>query len=287
MKILSTLEDDFPCPVDSAVDSRKYYEAFLKAEAMLCDAPKQYRQNAETRLPELTSFLYRGGDAAAPLYRKRDDASDVLTVLWLSAVRQTAGWFAAANETPAFKGLEKTFLTDLPRRFNDPASLVKLSAYLAPFGIILVCEGAIPGMKLDGAVFALPTGQVVIGLSLRYSRLDNFWFTLLHEIAHAVLHYDRLVAAPILDDLDAPSDDLTEQQADRLASDSLIPRNAWRSCPARFSNSINDIVKFAQEQSIPAQCVAGRLRRELGRYDLFSEVINKYDVREIMNGEKS
>ncbi len=286
MKILSTLEDDFPCPSNSAVEPKKYYEAFLEAEAILAAAPKQYQKNAETRLPELISHLYHGGNARAPLYRKRNDASEILTDLWLSAVRQTANWFAAANAISAFMGLEKTVLTDLPRRFVDPASLVGLSDYLAQFGIIFVWENSIPNMKLDGAVFALSTGQVVIALSLRYSRLDHFWFTLLHELAHAVLHPEKL-ATPILDDLDATSEDLTEQQADRLASDSLIPRNEWRSCPARFSNSIEDIVSFAHQQKIPAQCVAGRLRRELGRYDLFSEIINKYDVREIFNGGKS
>lgn len=286
MNILSTLEDDFPCPVNSTVEPKKYYEAYLKAEAVLAAAPARYRQTAEDRLPELTSFFYRGGDATAPLYRKRDDASQILTALWLSSVRQTANWFAAANTTPAFKGLDKEVLSKLPRKFVAPTSLVNLNDYLAHFGIIFVWESSIPNMKLDGAVFKTPQGQVVVALSLRYSRLDYFWFTLLHELAHAVLHPEKL-ATPILDDLDAASDDLTEQQADRLATDSLIPRNEWRSCPARFSNSINDILSFAHQQGIPAECVAGRLRRELGRYDLFSEIINKHDVREILNGGQS
>lgn len=283
MKILSTLEDDFPCPANSAVEPKKYYEAFLKAEALLAAAPRNYQKSAENRLPELISHLYRSDDAMVPLYRKHDGASEVLTALWLSSVRRTANWFAAANTTSEFKGLEKAVLKDLPRQFKDPASLTGLSGYLAQFGIIFVWESAIPNMKLDGAVFALPAGQVVVALSLRYSRLDHFWFTLLHELAHAVLHPEKL-ATPILDDLDAASENLIEQQADRLASDSLIPRNEWRSCPARFSNSIEDIISFAHQQGIPAQSVAGRLQRELGRYDLFSEIINKYDVREIFNG---
>lgn len=286
MKILSFLDDDLPCLASSTVDATKYYQAFLKAEAILEAAPKGYRDTADARLPELTSHLYRGGDANSPLYRKREDASEILTTLWLSALRQTAGWFAAANKIPKFDRLERAVLFDLPRRFGDPATLENIPAHLAQFGIILAWERAIPSMKLDGAVFRLESGHVVVGLSLRYSRLDYFWFTLLHELAHAVLHADQL-DAPILDDLDKPSENLIEQQADRLASDSLIPRNEWRSCPARFSNSVEDIVRFAHQQGIPQQCVAGRLRRELNRFDLFSEIINKYDVREILNGGRA
>lgn len=286
MQILTTLEEDFPCPASSAVDARKYYDAFLKAEAILSAAPKQYQADGEGRLPELTSFIYRGGDAAAALYRKRDNASEVLSSLWLSAARQTAGWYVAANSTPVFQGLDKSILADLPRRFQNPENLTQIGPYLAFHGIVFLCEDAIPSMKLDGAVFSLSSGQIVIALSLRYARLDHFWFTLMHELAHVVLHAVQL-DKPILDDFDAVSESLIEQQADRLALDSLIPRNEWRSCPARYTNSAEDIVSFAERLGIPSQCVAGRLQRELGRYDLFSEIINKYNVREILNGHQA
>ena len=283
MSILATLEDDFPFSEFSAVESRRYYDAFLKAEAILDAAPKNYRESAENRLPELMSYLYRGGDAAAALYRKRHDASDALTSLWLSAVRRTAGWYIASNTTPKFQGFEKANLFDLPRRFKNASDLIKISPFLASYGIVLVWEYSIPSMKLDGAVFSISSGQIVVALSLRYTRLDHFWFTLMHELAHVVLHAENL-NNPIIDDLDSASDDLLERQADRLASDSLIPRNEWRSCPARYSNSVDDVIKFSDLMGIPSQCVAGRLQRELGRYDLFSEIISKYNVREILSG---
>lgn len=46
-------------------------------------------------------------------------------------------------------------------------------------------------------------GTPIIGLSLRYDRLDNFWFTLLHECAHIWKHVDETEA--FLDDLDSSS----------------------------------------------------------------------------------
>ena len=68
--------------------------------------------------------------------------------------------------------------------------------YLAHSGIPLVVEPHLPQTYLDGAAFLLPAGRPVIGLTLRYDRLDNFWFVLFHELAHVVKHLrkDRLEA---------------------------------------------------------------------------------------------
>jgi HTH-type transcriptional regulator/antitoxin HigA len=286
MLILKTLDEDFPTPATSIVDSRKYYESFLQAEAILEKTPKQYHVTRDERLPELTSFLYRGGETAAALYRKRDDASEVLTNLWLSSVRQTAYWYTALNETPEFHGLEKSVLVELPRRFKQARLLPGIGQHLANFGIILIHEPAFPGMKLDGAIFAISTGHIVVALTLRYPRLDHYWFTLMHELAHAVLHADQL-DDPIIDNFEDELDSLVEKQADRLASESFIPKNEWRSCPARYTLAVKDVVQFAEGLGIPAQVIAGRLQRELGRYDLFSEIINEYNVRKILDGTHS
>jgi HTH-type transcriptional regulator/antitoxin HigA len=285
MLILASLEDDFPASPMTAVEPRKYYEAFLKAEAVLLSAPKPLRSSSERRLNELTSHFYRGGGENGALFRKKVDAPDALTTLWLSSVRELAGWFIAANSIPPFDGINQEFLFDLPRQFKEVEDLSNVGPWLAKHGIALLYEDSIPGIKLDGAVFRASSGQIVVAMSLRYSRLDYYWFTLLHELAHVVLHADKL-SSPILDDLEADSEELIEQQADRLASDSLIPRNEWRSCPARYTNDPADIEAFAVKQNITPQSVAGRLRRESGRYELFSEIVNKYDVREVLRGAK-
>jgi HTH-type transcriptional regulator/antitoxin HigA len=285
MLLLNTLEDEFPPSPSDSIDSRRYYESFLKAEAILAGTPKQYHATRDERLPELTSFLYRGGDTAGALYRKRDDASQIFTNLWLSAVRHNAAWFNAINNVPSFGGLDKSVLAEIPKIFRQADSLDDIAPYLANYGIILIYEPSIPSMKLDGAIFALPSKQVVIALSLRYSRLDHYWFTLMHELAHAVLHADQL-ENPILDNFEDEFDSVVEKQADRLASDCLIPRNEWRSCPARYTLAAKDVLQFAEKLGIPPQVVAGRLRRDTGKYDIFNDIINEYNVRDIINGTK-
>ena len=61
-------------------------------------------------------------------------------------------------------------------------------------------------------------GKPVIGLTLRYDRLDNFWFSLMHELAHVARHLD--VEKSFYDDFDTESKkDPVEDEADKLASE--------------------------------------------------------------------
>ncbi len=59
---------------------------------------------------------------------------------------------------------------------------------LATRNIHFVIEPHLTKTYLDGAAFLSPQGYPVIAMTLRYDRADNFWFTLMHELAHVVLH---------------------------------------------------------------------------------------------------
>ena len=89
-------------------------------------------------------------------------------------------------------------------------SLVHLSAephgpkaaveHLRDIGVSLVIEPHLPGTLLDGAAMRTAGNLVAIGMTLRHDRLDNFWFTLLHEIGHLVLHISAGEFVSIFDD---------------------------------------------------------------------------------------
>ena len=55
-------------------------------------------------------------------------------------------------------------------------------------GISVVTEKGLPGMSVDGASLHTTSAGPILALTLRYDRLDNFWFTLLHELGHIALH---------------------------------------------------------------------------------------------------
>ena len=96
--------------------------------------------------------------------------------------------------------------------------------FLAGHGIALRVERHLPKTHLDGAALRLPGKPPVIGLTLRHDRIDNFWFCLLHELAHLGRHLDGR-AEGFVDDLDLPGDDAREAEADEWAQEALIPRD--------------------------------------------------------------
>jgi HTH-type transcriptional regulator/antitoxin HigA len=164
-----------------------------------------------------------------------------------------------------------------------PDSVRDLPAILKGYGIILVFQKGPSGIKSDGVVTKLENGLPVIGMTLRYPRLDNFWFTLMHELSHVLLHYEE-IGTPIIEDLQLEDQEMLEKQANKLTQNLLIPRKDWYRCPPRFERTNDSIIKFANKLGIHPSIVAGRLQREIDRYDLFRDIVDKNDVREIIWG---
>jgi len=68
---------------------------------------------------------------------------------------------------------------------------------------------------LDGASFVDRSNPVII-YTKRYDRVDNFWWTITHEIAHILLHFNDETNC-FIDNLDEKStDDLKEIEADKF-----------------------------------------------------------------------
>jgi HTH-type transcriptional regulator/antitoxin HigA len=151
--------------------------------------------------------------------------------------------------------------------------------YLRDAGIAVVVEEHLAKTKLDGAAMLSGSGVPVIGLTLRFDRLDNFWFTLMHECAHIWKHLSR-PGDVILDRLvDAESTEAIEKEANRIARDVLISRAHWRSASVRQMPTKTGIVSFAREQGIHPAIVAGRLQRETGNYAIFKDMIGQGAVK--------
>ena len=126
-------------------------------------------------------------------------------------------------------------------------------------------------------------GEPIIALSLRYDRLDNFWFTLSHELAHLTLgHVHSVDGQCIIDDLDLrkPKDKM-ENEADELAEESLIPSQLWRSHPARNTYKLKDIEDLALKADIHKSIVAGRIRYERNNYRILWPHVGKGKVRKL------
>lgn len=150
--------------------------------------------------------------------------------------------------------------------------------FLAKHGIHLVVERSLPKTRVDGAAALLPDGTPVIGLSLRYDRLDNFWFCLAHELAHVALHLGKNDIGWFVDDLESKSEnDGAEEEADAWAGNVLIPAEASSEL-ARVRTEAQ-ATELARKLSRTPAIVAGRIRHTRKNYRLLTDLVGQGKVR--------
>jgi HTH-type transcriptional regulator/antitoxin HigA len=156
---------------------------------------------------------------------------------------------------------------------------------LAGVGVIFLTLKHLPGTFLDGAAMCRKDGTPIIALTIRHDRIDNFWFTLLHEYCHVCFHLNNETRA-ILDDLEvkssAESEDDIEHQADVFAQNALLPPSI--SIRLRSAELMpEDIEDMAAEAGVHAAIVAGRWQREHADYRRFSKMLGRGEVSAQLN----
>ena len=229
-------------------------------------------------------FFALNGDQNNALFRKSASANESLVAMWLSLVRANAEYICIAQHVPQFQSITKHDLKSIARLSVDVDTIKELPARLAKHGIILVYLRGLAGMKLDGAVIRLSSGHMVIGMSFRFSRLDYFWFTLMHELAHLVLH-GNVLDQPVMINIEEDTGYINEKAANKLAKESFVDKISWRNCEPKYQSGNDAVRKYARQEGVHPSIVAGLLRKELGNYTRYGEIINQYNVREIIFGQ--
>ncbi len=178
--------------------------------------------------------------------------------------------------------LDQKFISKVAHLSVLSNGVVAAKEFLLIKGIKMVVVPHFKKTYLDGAVLLNKNGTPIIALSIRHDRLDNFWFTLTHELAHLSLgHVHRFDGQCIIDDLDlrVALDDF-EKEADRVAQESLIPNQMWLSHPARKTRKIKDVVALARKADVHSSIVAGRIRFEDDNYRILSRQLGQGEVRQ-------
>ena len=226
-------------------------------------------------------FFALNADSNNALFRKAATAEESSLAMWVSLIRAKAEYVCLAQSMPQFQTLTKHDLKAIAQLSVDVAVIRELPALLAQKGVILVYLRALKGMKLDGVAFRLLSGHMVIGMSFRFPRLDYFWFTLMHELAHLVLHGDVL-DNPVTVDVEKEASDINEKAANKLAKESFVDKSTWRNCEPKYLGGSAAVLKYARQERVHSSIVAGLLRKELGNYTRYSEIINEHNVRELV-----
>jgi HTH-type transcriptional regulator/antitoxin HigA len=152
--------------------------------------------------------------------------------------------------------------------------------FLARHGIALIIEPHLSRTRLDGAAILIAADRPVIGLTVRYDRLDNFWHSLMHELAHLSLHL-KTPGDGFYDDLDTEGEDIAEREADELAREVLVPRDMWQQSPARNLPSPEAAAHLADQLRIHPAIVAGRMQYESKNYRILRTLLGSGEVQKL------
>lgn len=161
--------------------------------------------------------------------------------------------------------------------FDEGPKLAK--DLLSQHGIALVVVRHLPKTYLDGAALWTKENVPVVGMTIRYDRIDNFWFCLLHELAHLGRHFGEV----FIDDLQlrersGDRDDEREAEADEWAQEALIPTAMWDGHPARLFPTVSNVLSLAKMANVHPAVVAGRVRHERNNFRMLSQFVGSKEV---------
>lgn len=191
------------------------------------------------------------------------------------AMRETISPYRPGSVTPEFLSqvAKLSYLADGPNLARE---------FLNKSGIHLIVEGHLPKTFLDGAAMRLENGSRIVALTLRHDRLDNFWFTLLHELAHVSKHLEGPELDVIFDDLESESQEACEREADAMATEALIPAKAWRQAGLLTDPKTERVKAFAEDLRIHPSIVAGRIRYEKKNHRILNDLLGRASVRKCL-----
>lgn len=190
--------------------------------------------------------------------RKSDnyEITNPAQLAWYFRVKQLAP--AAPVSTKYRDSNWEPGVQELLKLAANPEDARLVPRVLCDMGIHFVLLQHVTKSKIDGVAMWLGKSPVV-GLSLRHDRMDNFWFSLLHELIHIRHKHESPVDEEI-----GPRDDLPEieQVANREAAAALIPEKKLESFILRCGPSFQQsrVVQFARTVGVHPHIVAGQLR---------------------------
>ena len=207
----------------------------------------------------------------------QDEAFSMAQMMWV----QRAIRLSKACVTDSFSKTKiQKHLAELHALTVAPSETRKVATVLAKMGIRFVVVKHLSKTKIDGAAIWLDSKTPLIALSLRYDRIDNFWHTLMHELAH-VFFKDKTVVDV---ELEKSPDIEIESRANATARNWLISNELIESFARRMGNRISksSVIQFSNLHNIHPGIVVGQLhfRKKLdyGKLRKFLEPIRQIVV---------
>lgn len=199
-------------------------------------------------------------------------ASDVspMQLAWLFRAKSVA----TAQVLPRYnEAALRAALPKLKALLSAPEESRHAPRILAECGVRYVLVETLKGSKIDGACFWLNDDSPVIAMSLRFNRIDNFWFVLRHEIEHVLQRHGRdaefILDQDVGDEADHDRQD-EEAVANAEAANFCVDKSELAGFIARVKPFFSEerILLFSQRLQTHPGVVIGQLQRALDRPDL-------------------
>jgi HTH-type transcriptional regulator/antitoxin HigA len=206
---------------------------------------------------------------------KKTNAGEEATpaqLAWLYRVIQIA---EAVPSPPYAERALKNKMPQLKGLMAEPEGAQHVPRMLMECGVRLVFVEGLPNAKIDGVCVWLDQTAPVIGMSLRFDRIDNFWFVLCHELAHVLHRHGK--TEPIIDvelEGERASDSITlideERVANRAAAEHCISQHEIATFIARKDPFFaeRDVIGFARRMQVHPGIVVGQIQNRTKRWDL-------------------
>lgn len=150
----------------------------------------------------------------------------------------------------------------------------RIQEILGDFGIKLLYQAKADKVPVDGIAF-WSEDNPTIAMTLRHKRLDNFAFTLFHELGHVYKHLINDRNKEIIDLFQNDEEfklSKEEVEANEFASDNLIPKISWEKFMSNHSITEKMVYDLAEEVGMNASIILGRICFEMGRYNISTNI---------------
>jgi HTH-type transcriptional regulator / antitoxin HigA len=187
------------------------------------------------------------------------------------------------------KGLEKLY-NDLYSYTVQENGINQFLEKLNQSGVIFFVLPHLQKTYLDGAAFYFEKSPVIVYTG-RYKRIDNFWFTIAHEIAHVLYHLDEKNSF-FLDNFREEDKNDLETEANQLAAEKLKHKEISTYLQPKLNYlSKQDIINCATALEIHPALIIGKLAFDktisYANQSLFNEeVITLIDTKYLVNNTK-
>ncbi len=256
--------------------------AFLKREKIITGNPVQDNQMIRELygISNLDNLAVLSVQKTYARFKKSTKLkSDVVNIIgWVKLVQYKA---KEITPPPFNQENQEQLINELKLILSKNKNVLdKIKSKLYDFGIKLIYQPKGEKTPIDGISF-WSEGNPAIGMTIRHNRLDNFAFTLFHELGHIYEHLINNDTAEFIDletksEIEEYKNSIEEKQANEFAENKLIPKEDWVIFSENLStkNNDSDSIAFAKKIKIHPAIVKGRICHSLKSYRSITAIDN-------------